>query len=1069
MKKLLLITILLLTSLICSPATDEKLRFQDKIVINSWGFEDKNDIREWESTRGHLILSGQHFKQGESSLLWQWKKGDRLQIAHLQGLERAGDFYPGGQPEIYEPAFYKKAQYGGFKLWLYQEKANKGRLHFQVGSDVHHAEHQPKYKFSISLDFTGWRSVWVQLNEDAAVQGYTGSDAMKSLVLIPEADVKNGELYLDHLFLLDFVSYKRHSDLIFENKKSPRRVDSYEILEPYKKYLAINSETDDAACHSEDFDRIEKRLETLILGEGDVSWKNINKGFEQKLSNSIKKAGKYYETLNIKRSDGSITGLPLFTCRDEHPTADALNYQAVIENTFFPLSFDYRSKGNERSKEQFMDILAHLNDQGWVAGSALGTVDHIIRLNGYAVGVFLLKDEMDAATLKQQQECLAWHTRMGNIIDLNTARGENTDLVRGGALAKLISVLLMPDSPRKDKLMKAFKNYVDYVVKFAPGYSDTMKPDYSIFHHRGTYLNAYGISAINSIALIDWLLKDTEYAMAAESRDILKKTLKRQYEIAYGVDLHPAVCGRFPYKNSGIDRFLLPAYAFMSTEDNEIEDPEMAAIFNYLFRISKPQNLSAILIPALTYSGSCGTLNLMAQLNRKMGDAVLPPKDGHYTMPYSGFAVHRRGDWLSAVKGYDKYVWDYETGHKGENNLGRYLSHGTMFLLKNGSEKGFHGAGIRLNDGFHWGYMPGATTKALPIEDVFFVNKPTEKYIEGFHRSFSEASIARGLSAEGKNGLFALDLRDNVGPAKEKTLFDNTFRAHKTYFFFDDEIICLGSNISNEDQKNATITTLFQYHADADNQSKTAVNGTSIGADTDIELTLNGGMLTDVQGIHYILPPTNKIRLTQKPQDALKKENNGKYVPLSAPHVKAWINHGKAPIKESYEYLILMNQSTDEALLRRENPGYEVLQQNSVAHIIKHTAQKTTAYAIFQAKQFQSKGILKQSDTPLLLMYRDRGEKALISVANPDLKLKEWNHNMSVMPANIVHESSKGAVTNFTIEGHWSLAGYVYEVLSVEQNDNHTTSIKVYSKDSKSIDIPLRKSQAIFKGDLNGF
>ncbi len=67
-------------------------------------------------------------------------------------------------------------------------------------------------------------------------------------------------------------------------------------------------------------------------------------------------------------------------------------------------------------------------------------------------------------------------------------------------------------------------------------------------------------------------MNDTEYALAEKTDEVLKNTLKRQYEIAYGVDLHIGVCGRFPYKNSGIDRFLLPAYAFMSTKDTEVED-----------------------------------------------------------------------------------------------------------------------------------------------------------------------------------------------------------------------------------------------------------------------------------------------------------------------------------------------------------------------------------------------------------------------------------------------------------------------------------------------------------------
>ena len=702
--------------------------------------------------------------------------------------------------------------------------------------------------------------------------------------------------------------------------------------------------------------------------------------------------------------------MPLFACRDEHGTANGQFYQTVMESTLFPFAVDYRLTNNADSKDKVLQLYKYLTDQGWTAGSAVGTVDHVIRLNGLATSVFLMRNQMSEDAKAEKQECLTWHTRIGNIIDADYSVGENTDLVRGGALAKLISILLMPDSPKKAGMLNAFKKYIDYVTSFAPGYSDTFKPDYSIFHHRGTYLNSYGISTVNTIAMIRWLLNDTNFALSNETDETMKKALYRQYEIAYGVNIHMGVSGRFPYKNSGIDRFLLPAYAFMSAADNQVADPKLAAAFNYLYNISPVKNVNGILTPRLTYSGTFGTLSLMEELHQQMGDQQLAPADGNYSLPYSSLSVHRRGDWLATVKGYDKYVWDYETGHKGENNLGRYLSHGALFLFKTGAEKGMKGAGMDQNGGFHWAYLPGATTKALPIDKVYYKNTPTEKYIEGYHRSFTETTFARGLTAQGQNGIFAMELRDDVHPDPEKILFDSSFRARKSYFFFEDEIVCLGSDIRNDDKRYSTITTLFQNNIGENgiNDKQTLLNGKSIGTSLSIKKDLNGGVFTDVQGIQYIVPGKYKLVLEQSEQESLKKVGGGVYEPIKAPHVKAWFDHGTNPQGKSYEYHVLMNATTGDAMKRAEAPAYKVLQQDSIAHIVHHDKFKSTGYAIFKPTTLLDKGVLSAVDTPVMVMIEEDGLNAVVSVANPDLNLAKWNHNMSLMPQKILQARHEG-------------------------------------------------------------
>ena len=275
-------------NLLYADSGKKKIKIQDNIVINQIGFESDQEFSNWKVRKGQLERSLDHQKQGKHSLLWKWKKGDELQIDNLKGLAKAADYYAGGQPEIYEPAFYKKGLYGGIKMWVYQEQSNPGTMIFQVGHDVDAAGKNPKYRFTMNLNFTGWRAVWVQFNEDALVENYRGSDKMTSIVARPSKEAGKGAFFIDHFHLLEFVSYKRHSDLIMENNKSDFRIDTYEILTPYQKYLKSDIAAPLMSEDQKDFKTIEQRLEYLILGDETGSWKSVRPELKRVWSRILK-------------------------------------------------------------------------------------------------------------------------------------------------------------------------------------------------------------------------------------------------------------------------------------------------------------------------------------------------------------------------------------------------------------------------------------------------------------------------------------------------------------------------------------------------------------------------------------------------------------------------------------------------------------------------------------------------------------------------------------------------------------------------------------------------------------
>lgn len=1033
-----------------------------KIITGQYGFESAADINGWSAKDGNLSISAAHYKDGQCSLQWDWKKGAMLQVPSLKGLKEAGEIYPGGIPEAYEPSFYPRARFGGIKIWLYQEKPAGGQMIFQVGSDLAAAQKSPKYRFAVNMDFTGWRTVWVGFEEDAKVPNYKGSNDLQALVAYPK-NVKEtaGKLFIDHITLLTFVSNKRNSDMQFVNHKRTdlRSADAYEILKPWLAFTntSYNHAVDikELAAESE---QIADRLQFLILGDKTEDWEERGTGFEKDLPGKIKNALDFFDNkLKIKNENGYENGVGLFGERDEHPSSDGMWFEDAAKATMFPLAIDYKVNGNNTSKEKLLQEFDYFLDQGWAAGSGLGTMDHIIEVNPVAVPIFLLRNELKAENkLKPQADMLAWHTRLGSLLHIDDTRGENSDLIRGGALPKLIAILLMDNDARKQEMLQDFKAFMDHAIRAAPGYSDTFKPDFSIYHHRGTYLNTYGTNALNTMALIHWLLQGTSYALSAQSTASLKQALIRQAQIAYGVQIHYGIGGRFPLNNSSIEGFILPAYAYMSMSGYKITDIAMGSLFNYLYRMAAPQKIKAMLLPALTYSGTFGTLDLMVHLHNQMKNADIKPADGVTVMPFSALTTYRKGDAFAAVKGYNKYVWDYESGSENENNMGRYLSFGMLMVAQGNDKAGF--TGMDMNSGFDWSMLPGATTKMLPAEKVLYFPRPDKKYIEGKHRNFSESLIASGLT-QGYNGLFGFNLRDDVFPDEDKSLFDSSFRARKSYFFIGNEVICLGSGISNDDKRYNTVTTLFQYHTDG--RKPNFYNGNIINNGAQ---KAGGGWFTDQNGLQYIIPKGQHIVWGEENQTSFRARNVGDrkqikqnvpYQKIEAVYTKAYFDHGKAPKNQGYEYEILLNTKADAVKSYLQNKTYEVLQKNSAAHIIRHKATGITAYVIFESNTALT-GVLQSTTAPLLAMAKEEKDSSLmLTVADPDIKQSKWNHNMSRMPDSVNNAWNKASVVTLTLKGEWYPARHIAQLISNEVKSGNT-AIRVYCRDGESIDVPLQ-------------
>ena len=386
--------------------------YATKITTGTYSFEQSSDLNGWNAVNGSITRSAVRAKVGSSAGLWSWDKGGHLLIENPKGLKEAAEGYEGGSPEKFERKYAGPGLEGGLKLWLYNETPSAdGQLLLQVGHDAAAALETPRYKIPVKLNFKGWRAVWVHFEEDAKIEGYDGPLEMHAMALVP-SEGSAGALYIDWVNFVTYVSLKRHSDYQVVNSKTDEiRYDSYTILK-YDEGRKLMAPAPFDAAEAQAFESIADRLEFLVMGSHNGEMTALSEAHQKMLTSFFRKGRAEFEKLNIREEDGVITGASFFSGRDEHAPVGTMNFQSVGQNILFPLVLEYRVTKNPEALDRALLLLDHLNDQGFAAGSANGSADHMIRVNSFGLAMFLIRDELaetgrldrDAAMAVLEQE-----------------------------------------------------------------------------------------------------------------------------------------------------------------------------------------------------------------------------------------------------------------------------------------------------------------------------------------------------------------------------------------------------------------------------------------------------------------------------------------------------------------------------------------------------------------------------------------------------------------------------------------------------------------------------------------
>jgi chondroitin-sulfate-ABC endolyase/exolyase len=827
--------------------------------------------------------------------------------------------------------------------------------------------------------------------------------------------IGNGLFFIDCLEYQKNIKWDRMSDAQFDLVQSPIIPD----FKGFRKFGDINIVKKATTEEKTAADVITNRLENWYLASGKQTSSPEFILRKEAIDRQIKYA-LTHNTADLNLSvavDGTISGAGLFPDYFPATIGDTKirKFKDIMTGCMLPLAYDYRMNKNKLSKTRMLNILDWFNDQGWADGSALGGLNfEKLRSAGYFHSLFLMRNELDTVRLNRELNTLNWFGKVGLTNKPFESKGENADDIRALVIAKLTYALMQPNKDKRAAALTSLTKYLNNSFAIAPGYWETFKPDYSGYHHINPYFSAYYPEALYMACLTYYLLHDTPYALSESVYTTLKNCLLTFRLTASIYNVPIALSGRFPTSGPTLSQNIA-AFAYLALSKNE-PDTELLAAFGRLWKptIFPLKDELAKASTEICLRTTLGETELCLQAASLRVPAEKSPKTTLF-LPYSGLMINRNSTFHVTLRGFSKYLWDYE-GESGRPDLnGRYLSYGQLEFtdLTTGRRNNNYSC-----PEWNWSRIPGTTTIQLsPTELLYNSNVP--------NRNFSDKSFLGGVTLNDSTSLFSMQLHDIT--------FNKTFYANKSVFCFGNVLLCLGSNISNNDKNLRTETTLFQLKVFSGEKVK--VNGKTLDEN---QSEISNPLLHDNMGTRYIV------------------KSGSVDIQINDSLTSAVINHGLAPDNKDYTYFMILqgNDGQEKLYSNPKKCPVTIIQQDAVAHIACKRDNKVWGYAIFDAtKPLTDKWIEKVNYPSIVMLKVLDDSKISLVVTDPDMHrpsttgMNKMNREMELAP-------SRPFNYEITLNGRFELYGNNPAV--VVTNTEKTTKLSLTVVDGKCYSIGLK-------------
>ncbi len=334
----------------------------------------------------------------------------------------------------------------------------------------------------------------------------------------------------------------------------------------------------------------------------------------------------------------------------------------------------------------------------------------------------------------------------------------------------------------------------------------------------------------------------------------------------------------------------------------------------------------------------------------------------HKRYPSMDRVVHRRPGFTMGLSMFSSRIYNFEYGNT-ENARGWFTSQGALYLYP---------AGISQFGSDFW-----------PTVDSYRIPGTTVDKREKKEFDFGEASKTSDRAWVG-----GVDLRERYGSTgMDLHAIASRLEAKKSWFFFDDEVVCLGSGIRSE-EPHQTETIVENRKFDDENKIRIWADGKPLQAKHAGEISKVSWMLLDgdkaESGIGYVFPEKPGLKFLVETRTGSWSDIN-QYYPNPAPITKSYFTlyfeHGVSPKDAAYQYILLPGKSSRETEAYAGSPDVEILVNSPEVQAVREKKLGILS-AHFWVDAAPPVGGLR-TDKKSAVMVEENGENFRISVSDP--------------------------------------------------------------------------------------
>lgn len=332
----------------------------------------------------------------------------------------------------------------------------------------------------------------------------------------------------------------------------------------------------------------------------------------------------------------------------------------------------------------------------------------------------------------------------------------------------------------------------DSLMRLTPAekYVDGLKEDGTYIEHELHPYNAgYGVSLIAERAMVVYgVFSQTDIAIPSPNvSNLLFATYETFEPILYNGGLMSALLGRRTIDEQTNANNLIASLLDLIGIFGEEHDVHIKAMIK---RNISDWNLSAI-TNLLTVRQAATLANLLAD------ETISAESDYEQAKVYynGDVVVQQRNGYAVALAMNSERIANYESIN-GLNLTGWYQSDGALYLYTDKDYKQFGPNWWTNRNPYH---MPGTTvdTQEREAKSIYYkdVYTSSQDFVGGVELGeFATAAMAlESFHNEKDSGIV------DVGYGGAQPLHESTLTAKKSYFFFDDEVVCLGADVNAKD------------------------------------------------------------------------------------------------------------------------------------------------------------------------------------------------------------------------------------------------------------------------------